>query len=184
MEAKRQRELEKELSAALGRSFPGLSVEIAHSDRWKRMAVTFRWAGFADLLPEERFHRLVGELPEDILKKKLDGFVWLELTAEESVDEFLELPRSEDVAPKERDICEALKKLKFFDALQESLGRSPQKKCTGDFAKSEAALKSAKAPATRVREAKLVFIRHGAYCDCQVLQTVAPALARQYAKVS
>ena len=35
--------------------------------------------------------------------------------------------------------------------------------------------------ATLARDAKLLFIRYGVYCDCQVLESAAPALAERYA---
>ncbi len=45
--------LATELETILTSQFDGMKVEAVHSERWDRMCVTFRWNGFADLLPEE-----------------------------------------------------------------------------------------------------------------------------------
>ena len=181
IEKQSTRKLEMDLVAKLARAFPGLTVEVGHSERWNRMCATFRWAGFADLLPEERFHRLVSVLPEKYRKTTLDGFVWLELTLTESVEEFLKLPRSEDMAGKEAVIYTGLLEAGFFEALAESLGSAWEENCLGDFSKSTEIFLARRFPETEIREAKLLFIRHGAYCDCQVLQSVRPALEQRHA---
>ena len=62
---KRDRRREAELAELVASAFPGMTVEVGHGSRWKRMCVMFRWAGFANLLPEERFHRLVSVIPQD-----------------------------------------------------------------------------------------------------------------------
>ena len=178
------RKLEMELVAKLARAFPGLTVEVGHRERWNRMCVTFRWNGFADLLPEERFHRLVSVLPEKFREAKLSGFLWMELTPAETVDEFLKLPRSEDVADKEADIYADLHQAGFFDALRDLLGPAPEKKCAGGFSMTVELLSARKLIPTKIGEAKLLFIRHGAYCDCQVLQSVQSALEKRHAGVA
>ena len=123
-------ELECELTDMLEGRFPGIAVEVAHSARWNRMSVTFRWAGFGDLLPEERFQRLAGAIPDPFREAKLLGFVWLELAPEETIDAFLKLPRSEDVAEREVSIYGKLAAGGFFLALKKAMGNSPQKSCT------------------------------------------------------
>ena len=105
------------------------------------------------------------------------GFVWLEMAPKESLKGFLKLPRSEDIARRGGQIYRKLKELGFFDALGKRLGVSPGKSCGGDFGLTVAALASMKASSSLVRDAKLLFIGYGAYCDCQVLESVAPALA-------
>ena len=100
-EAKRDRKLEKKLHEMLAERFVGIEVRVEHIDRWQRMGVTFRWSGFAGLLPEERFQRLAAALPDTYREQELQGLVWLELAPDESVGQFLKLPRSEDVADRE-----------------------------------------------------------------------------------
>lgn len=170
-----------DLLKMLGGVFPGISVEIAHAARWNRDCVTFRWDGFAGLLPEERFHRLVKVIPEAFREQNLAGLVWLELGPAESVEEFLRLPRSEDVARKERTIYAGLRKANFFGLLNTALGSSPDKKCAGDFAECERILPALKLGPHGSQDAKLIFIRHHAFCDCQVLLTAQQALADAHA---
>jgi hypothetical protein len=155
-------------------SFEGIEVEVGHSDRWDRMCVTFRWAGFVDLLPEERFHRLSRVIPSGFREERLRGFVWLELAPEESIEEYLELPRSEDVGKREKAICTGLVGVGFFDSLRQALAPDATDRCPGDFSLSLAALSAAGFPAPKISDARLVFIRHGAFCDCQVIETVYP----------
>lgn len=167
---------------ALAGKFPGVTVEVGSVERWDRPCITVRWNGFADLLPEERFHRIVKELPGDVRDASLSGFIWLELAPEETIEEFLKYPRSEDIDGKEPILHADLTKLDFYSALGSAMGRSPKASCTGDFSRTLAALKKCNATATKQREARLLFIRHGAYCDCQVLEAVRPQLDKAYGK--
>ena len=173
--------LQSELVAMLEPTFRGITVEIRRGERWKRMCVTFRWPDFAELVPEERFHRLVGVIPDDFCKERLGGFLWLELAPGETIDDYLKLPRSEDVADRERDICAGLIEVHFFELLGRSLGPSPDKKCPGDFSISAGVLGERGYSTAKIREAKLAFIRHGCYCDCQALLSAQPAFAESHA---
>ena len=173
---KQDRKLEMGLVAMLAKSFPGMTVEARHAKRWDRMCLTFRWAGFAGLLPEERFQRLQGVISESFRKERLSGCVWLELAQNESVDQFLKMPRSEDVADREQAIFADLQARGFFDALRQALKPTPTKACEGDFSKTGDALSNGRSADKIAQDAKLLFIRHGAYCDCQVLAEVEPAL--------
>lgn len=173
--------MEEELWALVADKFPDVEVTVEHSARWNRPCVIFRTKHFADLLPEERFHRLAVLISESYRKARLAGFVWVELAPGDTVDSFLKLPRSEDVVPREAKVYAELSEASFFDALKQSMGPSPEKRCTGDFNTAARVLRSKKFTADRITDARLVFIRHGAYCDCQVLQAVQPALAKAYA---
>ena len=175
------RRLEMKLVALVARQFPGMTVKVENSERWGRMCVTFQWAGFADLLPEERFQRLVGVIPDKFRKSRLEGFVWLELTPSETVDEFLKLPRSDDIADQEAGVYAGLRQVSFFEALSESLGDTPTVNCPGDFSLTAKVLAAAQYSSQKIVEVKLVFIAHGAYCDCQVLDSVEPVLAQRHA---
>lgn len=171
------RGLAGELAAMLQQQFPGIEVGVEHSARWNRMCVTFRWQGFSDLLPEERFHRLASVIPAEFRDNQLSGFVWLEMAPDETVDAFLKLPRSEDLAREEPSIYAGLIDVVFFDRLDSSLGNDPGKTCPGDFSNTSSVLSAAGYSVAKITKAKCVFIRHGVYCDCQVLQSVRPTLA-------
>ncbi len=175
------RRLARDLTRLLATGFPGIVVEVHENERWDRPCVTFHWAGFIGLLPEERFHRLVAAVPEGFRADRLDGLVWLELAPRETIDTFLNLPRSEDVVDREASVYADLVEVGFFELLAKSLGRSPAKKCPGDFSTSATVLADIRRSLGQIRDAKLVFIRHGAYCDCQVLKSVHPALAELHA---
>jgi len=176
------KQLATELTSLLEDSFPGISIEVdEHHPRWQRRCLVFRWEGFNELLPEERFHRLLQVIPEEYRTKKLIGAVWLELGPKETLEEFLQSPRSEDVADAEPDLYRKLIKGNVFGTLDVSMGSSPEGTCTGDFSKTLGILRGNSFSREQIRDARLVFIRHGAYCDCQVLTTAQPALARLHA---
>lgn len=178
MEGSGQRKwIEAELRASLTPKFRGMAIEVSHNDRWKRMCVTFRWSGFAGLLPEERFHCLVDMVPAQFRRSHLQGFVWLELASDETVEAYLQLPRSEDVKERAPAIYGDLLSAGFFEALEASLGPKPKGKCLGGFFNTEAVLSTENYSAARIWDAKLLFIGQGVYCDCQVLETVKPMLA-------
>jgi len=178
MGGKSKDDLASKVSAALAETYPGVTVEVGRIERWDRPCITVRWAGFADLLPEERFQRVVKALPDKLRKAALSGYIWLELAPGESIDAFLKHPRSEDIAGKEREIHNHLKKLGFYEALASTMGGSPKTSCGGDFGQSIATLRDRKATAAKQRDARLLFIRHGAFCDCQVLETILPELEK------
>ncbi len=161
--------LQAKLARLLSEKFPGITIEVGHSARWDRTALTFRWGGFDDLLPEERFHRLFHSVPEDFYEEHLYGCVWLELGEGESVDDFLKLPRSEDVQDKEPRVIEGLAKVRFFEALATELGEEPTARCGGDFTVVRRVLTAAKLKNSALRDALLVLMRNGAFCDCEAL---------------
>lgn len=161
--------LQAKLVKLLAEELSGITVEVDHSERWDRTALTFRWAGFDGFLPEERFHRLFHCIPEDFYDEHLRGCVWVELGSKESVEDFLKLPHSEDVKDKEPQIVKKLAKAGFFDALAEELGDKPTTKCVGDFSIVRRVLIAKKFGKATIRDAILVLIRNGAYCDCEAL---------------
>jgi hypothetical protein len=175
------RKLEMDLVRLLAKTFPGMTVEVKRSARWDRICATFLWTGFTDLLPEERFQRLVTVIPESFRAERLQRFVWLEMAPGETVDEFLKLPRSEDMAKREPALYRDLAAGGFFNALRNALGSAPKKTCKGDFTLTCEILSTTGAAEKNARDTKLLFIRRGAYCDCQVLASVEPELKEQYA---
>lgn len=173
--------LQSELTQLLSGKFPGIDVEVSHAAKWNRPCVTFRCPLFERLLPEERYHRLVGVIPAEFRDDRLAGFVWVELVAGESLEDYLKLPRSEDVAGREKQIFKELAKVKLFASLAESMGASPDKTCSGDFRAMDRLLSARRFSKSKLRDAKLLMIRHHAFCDCQVLLTAQPELTRLFA---
>ena len=170
--------LKGELATILATKFPAIKIEVAHSEKWNRPCVTFTSRDFTDLLPEERFQRLVAVIPAEFREQKMGGFVWLELAEGETVDAFLRLPRSEDVAGREAEIYRQLIEVGFFDSLAEKMGASPDKRCDGGFREMTRELSDHCFLPEQVRNAKLLMIRHRAFCDCQILLTAMAELAK------
>jgi len=163
--------VERELRAMLAPAFDGITIEIAHAPRWNRMAATFTWPGFNGLLPEERFHRLMTVIPEGFKNERMAGFIWLELAPGETIDELLKMPRSDDIAERELEIHDKLSHLGFFDQLGSALRPLPQKQCKSNFHFAISVLAGLNYDDTGVFDAKLLFIRHHAFCDCAILES-------------
>ncbi len=176
-----EKKLQADLLAMVEPKFPGIIVEVGAVDRWDRPCASFCWPGFAQLLPEERFHRLATVIPESFITERLGGFIWLELALGESIDDFLALPRSEDVADREKEIYSQLVQAGFFDALTKTMGPSPDKLCLGDFRHLSQVLQAKQFTAKQMCDTKLILIHHHAFCDCQVLLSALSSLAEQYA---
>lgn len=176
-----EKTLETELAKMIADRFGDMTVSVERSARWDRMCVTFTWNGFAGLLTEERFQRLTAVIPEDFRRQRMKGFVFLELAPGEKVEDALKSPRSEDVADREGEIYASLEEVDFFDALTKALDGDPLKNCPGDFSKTSGVLKEKKFAAAKIIDAKLVFIRRGAYCDCQAITTIRGELQKAHA---
>ncbi len=168
--------LQKELTKLLSPSFPGMEIEVVHSERWDRTCLTFRWEGFAGTLPEERFRRLLIVLPPEFRDKKLRGVVWLELGPDETIDEYLSLPRSEDVADREQAIAQKLLKADFFGGLEKRLAPLSVEQCMADLSISRGLLAELGWSDQDRQDACLLLIRHGAYSDCDVLLEAKPSI--------
>jgi len=173
-----RRGLAAELEAMLAPRFSGVRVEVASNPRWDRPGIGVTWAGFAGLLPEERFQRIMSVIPTRYFDQHLRGYVWLELAEGEEVDDFLALPRSEDVAGRESAIYARLNQVHAFELLGKALGASPERNCAGNFARLTKVLSKRHISEQDICEAKLAFIRCGCYCDCQALRSGREALAK------
>ena len=173
-------DLRADLFALLGQSFPGIDISLGHSVRWNRSTIEFRWEGFAGLLPEERFRRIMGTLPDHFYEERMRGCVCLELAPGEELEAFLALPRSEDIVQDEPRIARRLLKAKFFDKLEVQLGSSPMDACSGGLQGSRQLLRSLRFSAVQADGACLVLIRHRSYCDCEVLMRARPELVEQF----
>lgn len=172
--AKDHAQLQQDLHGFFKDRCPGIEVEVAHAARWNRTCFTFRWEGFAGLLLEERFRLLARLVPPDYFQAHCSTAVWLELTPNESVDEFLAQPRSEDVEARLPAIFQALGKIQFFAALEDELVRIPPNRCTDDFSVTRRVLGAKGVSADLTRDALLAFMHHQAYNDWEVLRGVRP----------
>jgi hypothetical protein len=165
-----------ELRMLLSAAFPGIDIEVEHSARWDRTCVTFRWEGFAEMLPEERFRRLLMHIPAECREESLRGAIWLELAPGETVEEYLALPRSDDIAGGEKMIAHRLIRSGFFEELERKVGPLQVEQCMASLALSRDLLRERGFSPRETHEACLLFIRHGAYADCEVLLQARPAI--------
>ncbi len=163
-----------DLVGFLADSCPGIDVTVGRSERWQRTCLTFRWEGFRTLLLEERFRRIARLIPPEYFRSHCRDAVWLELAPDESIDEFLAQPRSEDVDSRLPDIWKMLRGCSFFAALEDELVRIPLGSCPDDLSVSKRVLAAKNLTADEVRDACLAFIRKEACNDWEVLQKVRP----------
>jgi hypothetical protein len=175
---KSDHEIAKELAKFVGKACPGVEVEVGPSPRWQRTCLTFRWDGFAGLLPEERFRLVAKPIPPPFFEEHCRGVVWLELADGESIEEYLALPRSEDIQDRLPDVWAALADLSFFAALEDELVRIPASDCPDDLSISKRVLAARRATQKQTRDAVLAFMRHEAYTDWEVLRKVRPIAER------
>lgn len=175
---KTDKQIADELAGFVGAVCPGVQVEVGLSPRWNRRCLTFRWPGFALLLPEERFRLVAKPVPPAFFEAHLGGAVWLELTDTETIDAYLALPRSEDIDPKLPQVWAALGELNFFAALEDELVRIAVADCPDDLSISKRVLAAKDAPAELREAAVLAFMRHEAYTDWEVLRKVRPIAER------
>lgn len=150
----------------------GIEVVVDDSARWKRMCLTFRWSGFEGMLPEERFRILARLIPQEFVSKHCLGAVWLELAPGESIESYLSLPRSEDVADKAPEILEQLKDTGFFAVLEDEMVRIPPHQCEDSLVVTRKILSARGLADEQVQEVCLVLIGCGAYNDWSVLRDV------------
>jgi hypothetical protein len=162
----------------VAKACPGVRVEADHSRRWDRLCLTFRWDGFAGLLPEERFRLVAGQVPPAFYDEHCRGAVWLELTDGEAIDDYLALPRSEDIDPRLADVWAGLRALNFFAALEDELVRITFDQCPDDLSISKRVLAAKHAGPELAQDAVLAFMRHEAYSDWEVLRKVRPIVEK------
>jgi hypothetical protein len=92
------------------------------------------------------------------------------------VDEYLDLPRSEDIASRETAIARRLVRSGFFETMQERLGPVPIEQSMNDLSISRQVLRDLGMTAKECQDACLLLILHGAYADCDVLLEARPAI--------
>ncbi len=175
--------VQKTLRDLLSPVFAGIEIEVSRDRRWQRPVVVARWAGFEGCLPEQRFWRLMQAIPAKVYEEKLAGLVFFELAPGESIDDYLKMPRSEDVADKEEKLIRVLMNRSFFGKLLDALGDPPQKACDGNFTVARGILKECGISPKRRQEICLLLILHGAYCDCQALTTACENIGTGIASV-
>jgi len=175
-------QLQKDLHKYLDEAFDGIEIDVGISDRWQRPCITLRWSGIEGLLPEERVRRVTQHIPAAFFEAHCRGIIWLELAPEESVDEFLAWPRSEDVVDRLDKIQAKLVEMNFFAALEDELVRVAVDPTGGDLSVTRRVLDAKKATAKQQQDALLAIMHHRAYTDWEVLRTVRPIVEQNKGK--
>ncbi len=166
--------LQKLLKEILAPKLPGVEVEVTPPARWKRPVAVVRWGGFAGLLAEQRFRVVVSNIPSEMFERDFHGLIWFELTPGEEIDDYLRMPRSDDVAKKAESLMAAAMQSGLAAKLKESLGDDAGKSCGGSFEAARRALAGAGWSKTRIEEFCLAALGRGAYCDCEVIALLQP----------
>lgn len=179
---KQHAQVAEALEEHLAERFDGVSVRIGDGIHYQGTNVVVTCPAFAGWLPEQRFHHIVRAIPADFYERYLrQGVVWFELAPGESAAAYMKMPRSEDIEDDEVAIARKLKAIDFFNRIQKSLGARPDSASPDDFIMSKRLLEESGFDAKDVTLACLFLIRHGAYCDAQVLADVVPKMAADHA---
>lgn len=163
---------------------PGIKVAVEQSARWKRPCLTFRWSGFDGLLPEERFAVVARLIPPDYVEAHCKSAVWVELGSAETLEQYLALPRSEDVAKQANDVLAELAATNFFAVLEDEMVRIPPNQTACGLTVTRRILKSRGLTDKRVQTICLVLIGAGGFNDWSVLREVRPQIESSTKKKS
>lgn len=169
-----QRQLQEFLSAR----FEDVTVKVGDGIHYKGTNVVVTSSVFVDLLPEQRFHHVVHAIPPDFYEEHLrGGVVWFELAPGESGQEYMRMPRSDDVAGLETAILRRLDEIAFFDKHEKALAAEGGTVSERDFDEARRILAKAGLDEGENVKARLLFIRYGGFCDAEIPTVVQPAMA-------
>jgi len=167
-----------ELQALLRPRFADVTVQIGNNLHYRGVNIVITSAAFRDWLPEQRFHHVVRAIPAAFYDEHLRGAgVWFELAPGETGRDLMRMPRSEDVAAEEPKILGRLRKERFFKKLRAAAAGEPGGPSIDGLTLCRRLLAEAGWAPEEITRACLVFIRHGGFCDAQVLADVLPLLS-------
>ncbi len=73
-------EIVAEVKGFLAKSYADISIEAAPwAKDMSRLALSFRDEKFATLYPQQRYHYLIHNIPDDYMRENLQASVWFEL---------------------------------------------------------------------------------------------------------
>lgn len=171
-------DVQSQLQAFLAAAFGEVKVEIGDNIHYRGTNVVVTSPAFAGLLPEQRYYHIVRAIPPDFYEMYLrGGVVWFELAPGESAQQYMRMPRSEDVVAEEDRILANLSRIDFFDKLQRRLAAEPPATGLGGFRAARALLAEARMSEKQIENACLLFIHLGAYDDADILSHVMQPMA-------
>lgn len=173
-------ELVAELRRLLASSYPDIQIE---AKPWQkdpsRLALYFTEQKFALLYPQQRYHYLIHNVPQDFFDRHLTNTVWFELAPGETVQD-LRYPDEHSIASIAPHVLATIERAGVFSALDDLF--APESgaagaSCHGDFRHTKEVLGQKgfgrKGEVDEVFDICHVFMSKGGYCDCEVLFNVS-----------
>ena len=170
--------IENQLQSVMSAAFKEAKVKVGDGIHYKGCNIVITSPDFAGLLPEQRFHHVAHALPADLYEQLRSGYVWFELAPGEPAEQYMKMPRSEDIAAHDGAIQQRLMKEKFFKKFEEQLRASRRAASKLDFVLARKVLAEAGWSPDETTRACLFFIRHGGHCDADVFSRVMDDLNR------
>jgi len=142
-----------------------------------RIALFFIDERFRGLYPRQRYHYIVHLIPKHYCDSTLADTQWFELTPDERPEGIEDDPDEELIASITPGVMEALRKKRFFAALDEVFlpksGTTQPQTCSGDFRHAKHALQLCGFKESDWFDVFHVLMRQGAFCDCEILYNSA-----------
>ena len=169
-----------DLKGFLAKSYPDVSVE---AKPWQedssRLALYFRDEKFSVLYPQQRYHYLVHNIPEDYFKAHLQDTEWFELAPGEKPED-LQYPDAELMENIASDVLAAVERAGVVAALDDLMAPESEtatpEQCHGDFRLLKKVLPQKgfgkRGEVDEVFDVCHVMMHRGGYCDCEVLYNV------------
>lgn len=170
--------IESQIQKYLSARFEDVSVRVGDGIHYKGTNVIITSSHFVGWLPEQRFHHIVREIPQEFYEQYLRrGMVWFELAPGESPKQYMKMPRSEDIADEDPRIAAMLARLGFAKKLRKAISDEGDDASPDDFEITREVLSQMELPDSDVERILLFLIGRGAFCDAHVMADVLPQLA-------
>lgn len=171
--------IEQTLTRCLALRFDDVSVRVGENIHFPGVNVVVTSSHFQSWLPEQRFHHVVREIPHKFYDRYLRaGVVWFELAPGETARQYMQGPRSEDVAAFEKQITDNLIRNGFQEKFDRRLVDEDETPSPDDFVVTRLVLDEIGLSKEEIEKVCLYLIGRGAYCDAHVLNDVLPELNR------
>ena len=177
MDAVGLKQLQADILGFVRRAYPNIDVRVEPwTDDPTRVAVFFTDAQFAALYPSQRYHYLRHLIPDDYYDQHLVDSEWFELAPGEGPEQ-LQYPDSELIADITPAVLRVLKRVRFFEALDDVLcpdeASAARQPCYGDYRHARAVLRARGLRDEEFFDVFHVLMAHGGYCDCEILLNAA-----------
>lgn len=162
-------EVARQLQEHVRARFEDANVQIGEGLHYRGTNVVITSKAFAGLLPEQRYGLVLRTIPEAFFKKYLrGGVVWFELAPGESGQDYMRMPRSEDVAARSADVLARMKKSGVLKKLEKAVSQAKGALSAARLDAARQCMEAGGWSADEVREGALVLIGRGALCDADL----------------